>query len=166
LKKVDVGVDFSIVEDWWFNIDLNGLFARLPIPEEQKRLLLDSMKTELDTPRTEFEHDGKKYTLCYMGLNSSGSRYQRSNQGEYYLELRNRHLVGAAWDEQIDDLPVYQGGEDYDGKVEISIQKPSLVFSVFPKTFCKNSQSERDLKNAAGMIQDTICPQEYLLKFD
>ena len=117
----------SIVDDWWFNLNLEDAVKGLPLPKKalknvsQWAQYLASGENRNNAPEFEFKHEGKKFTLS-IGLNAE--KYLRPEVGKHgseYLQARGKSIVGGAW------TTWAENGND---KCESRIVKPSLVCSV------------------------------------
>ena len=96
----------SVVDGWWFNVNLEDVLAGLPISKEQ---------------REKFEHEGQKFSLD-IGLDAD--RYLRPEGGEHgsdYMQARGKNIVGGAWTTWADN------GND---RIAPKVVQPAVVVSV------------------------------------
>ena len=96
----------SVVDGWWFNVNLEDVLQGLPISKKQ---------------REKFEHEGQKFSLD-IGLDAD--RYLRPEGGEHgsdYMQARGKNIVGGAWTTWADN------GND---RIAPKVVQPAVVVSV------------------------------------
>lgn len=128
LLRADVNAVMSIVDDWWFNINLEETVKKIPFMRKELKyakewgLYLEN-QYKGKAPKASFKHNGDDFNLA-VGLNAhSYLRPANTDIDEYYLSPIGKNIVGAAW-------------KIYDGNTEIfpTPENPSVSFSVsFPK---------------------------------
>ena len=121
----------SIVDDWWFNLNLKDAVKNLPLSSKVLKNVgewtkyLASGGYAGETPEFEFKHNGQKFALK-LGLDVD--RYLRPENGEYgseYMQARGNSIVGGAW------TTWAENGND---KIAPKAVQPSLVCYVsFPR---------------------------------
>lgn len=93
----------SVVDDWWFNLNLEDAVRGLPLSAEALKdtdkwaQYLVSGGYSGKTPEFEFEHRGRKFTLR-IGLDTD--KHLRPEGGNYeseYIKARGKSIVGGAW---------------------------------------------------------------------
>ena len=90
----------SVVDGWWFNVNLEDVLADLPISKEQLKGLPEYIASggfSGERPEMTFEHEGQKFSLD-IGLDAD--RYLRPEGGEHgsdYMQARGKNIVGGAW---------------------------------------------------------------------
>ena len=90
----------SVVDGWWFNVNLEDVLADLPISKKQLKGLPEYIASggfSGERPEMTFEHEGQKFSLD-IGLDAD--RYLRPEGGEHgsdYMQARGKNIVGGAW---------------------------------------------------------------------
>src|SRR3990167_369295 len=90
----------SVVDGWWFNVNLEDVLADLPISKKQLKGLPEYIASggfSGERPEMTFEHEGQKLSLD-IGLDAD--RYLRPEGGEHgsdYMQARGKNIVGGAW---------------------------------------------------------------------
>jgi hypothetical protein len=90
----------SVVDGWWFNVNLEDVLAGLPISKKQLKGLSEYIASggySGERPEMIFEHEGQKFSLD-IGLDAD--RYLRPEGGEHgsdYMQARGKNIVGGAW---------------------------------------------------------------------
>lgn len=152
----------SVVDDWWFNLNLEDAVKSLPLPNEALKNVNKWAQYFAsggfdEAPKFEFEHESRKFSLL-VGLNTDN--YLRPEGGEYgseYMQARGKSIVGGAWT---------TWAENRNDKCEPRIVKPSLVYSVslsgegFPKTSAVTSEEMEAVQGARNYIADLIESRE------
>ncbi len=114
----------SVVDNFWFNVNLEDVLQGLPIGKKHLKGLskyIASGGYSGDRPEIEFKHNGQKFSLD-IGLNAD--RYLRPEGGERgseYMQARGNAIVGGAW------TTWAENGND---KCDPRIVQPSVVLSV------------------------------------
>jgi hypothetical protein len=118
----------SVVDDWWFNLNLEDSVKGLPLP---KKSLNDASQWAQyfasggyagKAPEFEFNYKKNKFGLT---ISLEADKYLRPEGGEHgseYMQARGKSIVGGAW------TTWAENGND---KVEPRIVQPSLVYSVY-----------------------------------
>ncbi len=116
----------GVVDDWWFNLNLEDAVKSLPLPNGALKNV--NQWTQYfasggfdEAPEFEFKHEGRKFSLS-IGLNADN--YLRPEGGEHgseYIQARGKSIVGGAWT---------TWAENRNDRCEPRIVKPSLVCSV------------------------------------
>ena len=92
----------SVVDGWWFNVNLEDVLAGLPISKEQ---------------REKFEHEGQKFSLDIY-LDADGYlRPEGGKEGSEYMQTRGNNIVGGAWTKR-------------GNMIAPTVVQPAVVFSV------------------------------------
>jgi len=90
----------SVVDGWWFNVNLEDVLQGLPISKKQLKGLPEYIASggfSGERPEMTFEHEGQKFSLD-IGLDAD--RYLRPEGGEHgsdYMQARGKNIVGGAW---------------------------------------------------------------------
>lgn len=114
----------SVVDGWWFNVNLEDVLAGLPISKKQLKGLPEYIASggySGERPELTFKHDGQKFSLD-IGLDAD--RYLRPEGGEHgsdYMQARGRNIVGGAW------TTWAENGND---KIAPKVVQPAVVVSV------------------------------------
>jgi len=90
----------NIVDDWWFNVNLEDILSGLPIPKEQLKGLpgyIASHELFNDEPKIIFEHQGQKFKLDIRLDADSNLRPEGGKYGSEYMLARGNNVVGGAW---------------------------------------------------------------------
>ncbi len=124
LYRADAKAVMSIVDDWWFNINLEDAVKNLPFCKERISEVEEWVKYLEDhnngkAPSFTFEHDGNKFQLR-IGLDASTYLKPANREiEEEYISVRGKNIAGAAW-------KIYEGNN----QIPPTPQSPSLDFSV------------------------------------
>jgi len=117
----------SVVDGWWFNVNLEDVLQGLPISKKQLKGLpnyIASSGYSGERPEMTFKHEEQKFSLD-IGLNADG--YLRPEDGEHgsdYMQARGKNIVGGAWTTWADN------GND---RIAPKVVQPAVVVSVsFP----------------------------------
>jgi len=128
LARSSVKAKLSVVDDWWFNVNLEDALQNLPIPDEQLDSCISHMNSGYsdrlymeDPPVIEFEHNGNKFALD-IGLDADKYlRPENAERGSEYIGVRENNVIGGAW-------TIYnESGND---RVDPRVINPSIVLSV------------------------------------
>jgi len=156
----------NIVDDWWFNVNLENLLKNLPVPTDwnkrnYKITIRDWAKylggsSGGKKPKFEFKHKNKRF-LLEVGLDSN--RYLRPKGFKFdndkdYLQARDNSIVGGAW-------TIWD--ETGNNKIEPKATNPSIIFSVslpggYFGTPAVISPHMKSLQNARDYIAEIITP--------
>lgn len=125
LIRADANAVMSIVNDWWFNIDLEDVVKNTPslnerISEANEWSAYLENQYNGKAPKSSFNHNGNNFILL-MGLNAN-SYLKPANRdiSQYYISNRGKHIVGPAW-------RIFDGNE----QIQPTPENPSVSFSVF-----------------------------------
>lgn len=120
MSAADLDVSFSLVDKYWFNINLKAFIEMLPLSSEAKEIQFRK--------QTEFGHHKDE-----VYLESNGARFKiipsfnlgpyMRNPHEGLSQVRGNHLVGAAWCQN----PNYNYADSYENKILVSVPKISLL---------------------------------------
>ncbi len=114
----------SVVDGWWFNVNLEDVLAGLPISKKQLKGLpeyIASDRYSRERPEMTFEHDGQKFSLD-IGLDAD--RHLRPKGGKHgsdYMQARGSNIVGGAWT---------TWAENGDDRFAPKVVQPAVVVSV------------------------------------
>lgn len=114
----------SVVDGWWFNVNLEDVLAGLPISKKQLKGLPDYIASggySGERPEMIFEHEGQKFSLD-IGLDAD--RYLRPEGGEHgsdYMQARGKNIVGGAWT---------TWAENRNDRIAPKVVQPAVVVSV------------------------------------
>src|SRR3989344_90251 len=114
----------SVVDGWWFNVNLEDVLQGLPISKKQLKGLpnyIASSGYSGERPEMTFKHEEQKFSLD-IGLNADG--YLRPEDGEHgsdYMQARCKNIVGGAWTTWADN------GND---RIAPKVVQPAVVVSV------------------------------------
>lgn len=124
LASSSVKAYLSIVDDWWFNANLEQLLEGLPITKEQIKDLpryIASGGNEGQKPNVTFTHEGITISLSVWLDADRYLRPEGADYGRQYLQARGTSLVGGAWTTWADN------GND---KIPPKAILPSILISV------------------------------------
>ncbi|MBI4016566.1 MAG: hypothetical protein HY363_02625 [Candidatus Aenigmarchaeota archaeon] len=112
----------SIVDSWWFNINLEDVLAGLPIPNKQLRglpeyLVSSGYSGEQDIT---FNHEGQKFSLDFSLCANWYLRPEGGKRGSEYVHARGNNIVGGAW------TTWAENGD----KIAPKVVQPAIVVSV------------------------------------
>jgi hypothetical protein len=117
----------SVVDDWWFNLDLKDALKRLPISKKEMGKVekwakyISSGGYDGTAPQFEIKHGGEKFGL---EVSLTADKYLRPEGGDItqgYMQARDNAVVGGAW------TTWAENGND---KIHPKVVQPSLVLSV------------------------------------
>lgn len=100
LVRSSAEAKLAVVDDWWFNLNLENVLKDLPVSKKQVRDLTEYIGSQghsRERPEITFKHDKQKFSLD-IGLNADG--YLRPEDGEWgseYMQMRGKNIVGGAW---------------------------------------------------------------------
>lgn len=100
LYWANINATLSLVDEWWFNIDLRKALKKIPIQNKKIESLAAAIADRDSTiaPDFTFSHDGKNLNIS---LGMDNCRYLRSQNGKgierYYLHAREDYVVGGSW---------------------------------------------------------------------
>ncbi len=100
LVRSSVNAKLSVVDGWWFNLNLEDVLGSLAIPKKEVRQWSEYLESERDSskrPETIFKHQRRKFSLD-IALNAD--HFLRPNNGEpgsEYMQRRGKNIVGGAW---------------------------------------------------------------------
>lgn len=157
----------SVVDDWWFNLNLADAIKPLPVAidwykkdyEETIRgfvKYIGSGGYDGKSPEFEFEYEGKKFLLEIELRADKYLRPEGGERGSDYMQAREKFIVGGAWT---------TWAENRNDKCEPRIVKPSLVCSVsFPgekysRPAAVTSEEMNDVQNARDYIAGLMQPK-------
>lgn len=92
----------SVVDDWWFNVNLEDVLRGLPISKKELKRLPGDIASRIyprvysrKRPEMTFNYGGQKLLLD-IGLDADG--YLRPEGKKYgYMQARDKNIVGGAW---------------------------------------------------------------------
>lgn len=163
LASSDLILKMSIVDDWWFNINLAEIFSRLPLEkiiDENMKIIARNVYNPWDgicvkeEPKISFKYKEKSFELeleldAHMYLRPEGSQ---DLVKDLYYKAWGTSLVGPAWNSH----------DKYGNKIQPRPEEPPLVFSVlfpkesyFPKPIIDHKQMFR-LQKARNYLVDCI----------
>jgi len=90
----------NIVDDWWFNVNLEEALAGLPISRRQLKSLPKYLTSNRDAgknPEITFKHEGQKLAVSIFLDAEPYLRPEGGNLDSHYKQLRGKHIVGGAW---------------------------------------------------------------------
>jgi len=114
----------SVVDGWWFNVNLEDVLNGLPISKKQLKGLPEYIAPggySGERPEMTFKHEGQKFSLD-IGLDADG--YLRPEGGEHgsnYMQARGKNIVGGAW------TTWAENGND---RIAPKVAQPAVVVSV------------------------------------
>lgn len=153
----------SIVDDWWFNLNLEDAVKELPLPKEDLRNVdqwaqyLASGGYGGKSPEFEFKYKKKGFALT-IGLDAD--RYLRpegGEQGSNYMQARGKSIVGGSWT---------TWAENRQDKCNPRIVQPSITFSVslpgekYSKLPIVTSDEMKVVQDARDYIASLIHPKK------
>jgi hypothetical protein len=114
----------SVVDGWWFYVDLEDVLAGLPISKKQLKGLPEYIVSGgYSGGRQEitFNHEGWTFSLD-IGLDADKYlRPEGGKSGSDYMEARNNKIVGGAWT---------TWAENKNDKIAPKVVQPAVVISV------------------------------------
>lgn len=114
----------SVVDGWWFNVNLEDVLADLPISRAQLKGFTEYITSSGDSeeiPEKTFEHKGQKFSLnIYLEANT-GLRPQGGERGSDYMQARGNNIVGRAWTHL---------AENRNDRIPPKVVQPAVVVSV------------------------------------
>ncbi|MBU3942217.1 MAG: hypothetical protein KKF74_04870 [Nanoarchaeota archaeon] len=93
----------SVVDDWWFNVNLEDVLASLPISKKQLERIPEYLTPGLHSgeyPKITFRHEKQKKQkfLLDISLDADTSLRPEGEEGDCeYIQARGRSIVGGAW---------------------------------------------------------------------
>ncbi|MBP7708300.1 hypothetical protein KA107_01330 [Candidatus Pacearchaeota archaeon] len=143
----------SVVDDWWFNVNLEEILADLPIPTESLAQYLASK--EGDDPTTLiFKHEGQEYSI---GVGLDAVTYLRPEGGNYtsnYMQKRGKFIVGGAWTTYADDGDTIIPPKAVQPSVIVSVSLPGERYSNHAAVTEEQMKSVRSVRDhLASFIQ-------------
>ena len=90
----------SVVDGWWFNVNLESILADLPVSRRQIRKLADYIASKgfsRNKPDFDFKHESQKFSL---GIHLNADSYlmpENGERGSEYMQARGNNIVGGAW---------------------------------------------------------------------
>lgn len=90
----------SIVDGWWFNINLENILADLPVSRRQARKLTEyiaSKGVSRNKPDFDFKHESQNFSLDIRLNADSYLRPENGECGSEYMQARGENIVGGAW---------------------------------------------------------------------
>ena len=163
LVRSSVEGRLRIVDDWWFNLNLEDILDMLPIPAKQLKnpseiaMYFASGGYRGLAPDFEFEHEGQRFALS-VGLDAvEYLRPEGKEHGSKYMQARGNNIVGGAW-------TIYD--ETGSKKIAPRVAAPSIVLSVsnpgergsrLPATTKENMSA---IERARDYLAEIISPKE------
>jgi len=91
----------SVVDDWWFNVNLENVLAGLPISKEQLKSLPEyivSRESSGKSSEITFEHQGQNFSfnVC-LDAKTYLIKPEGGDSRSRYLQARGKFIVGGAW---------------------------------------------------------------------
>lgn len=124
LVRSSANGNLSVVDNFWFNVNLEDVLQGLPIDKKHLKGLpeyITSSGYSGDRPEIAFEHEGQKFSLD-IGLKAdSYLRPEGGQHGSEYMQARGNNIVGGAW------TTWAENGND---KCDPRIVQPAVVLSV------------------------------------
>jgi len=153
----DANIKMSIVDDWWFNIDLETLLKNVPISKKDVRKLADSIGEGRweDKPELTFKYDGEKFQLGVEVDSSSYVRIRMPNEqteSKRFLVSRGSNVIGPAWD-------TYRNTEEAEPVlpvVTLNLRYPGERYTTVPVV---DSGRMEHLKQARDSLAQRVQPE-------
>ena len=134
LLRADANAVMSIVDDWWFNINLEDAVRNVPFLKKRTSeadewaAYFENPYNGWKSPKSSFKHNGNNFALV-MGLNAHTLRPENRDIEEYYIANRGKNIVGAAW-------KIFEGNK----QISPTPENPSVSFSVLLPSLDKYSR--------------------------
>lgn len=151
----------SIVDDWWFNVNLEDVLAGLPISKKQLKEFAEYFIASKgfsfkEKPEMTLKHEGQKFSLD-IGLDAD--RYLRPEDGKdgsEYMQARGNNIVGGAW------TTWAENGND---KVDPRVVQPAVMVSIslpgerYSRPVAVTKDEMKSVQSARDYIADSIKPR-------
>ena len=156
LVRSNVKGGLSVVDDWWFNVNLEDTLAGLPISKKQLKGLPDyivSRGYSGERPEISFKHEGQKFSL---DIDLDVDKYLKPEGGERgsdYMKLRGDFIVGGAWT---------TWAENRNDKIAPRVVQPSILVSVslpgkrYSKPAAVTENQMKAVQNARDYLAESI----------
>ena len=114
----------SVVDGWWFNVNLEDVLAGLPISKKQLKGLPEYIASggySGERPEMTFEHDRQKFSLDISLDADIYLRPEGGKCGSEYIQARGNNIVGGAWTTL---------AENGNGEIAPKVVQPAVEVSV------------------------------------
>ncbi len=121
LVKANANGILTVVDDWWFNADLEEILKGIAIKGTLAGLAEYITYDSSVKPEIRFDHDGQEFLLDIDLKTDRYLRPENQGRGSEYLQTRGNTIVGGAWTTRAEN-----GME----KCEPRVIQPEVVLSV------------------------------------
>ncbi len=95
-------LSLSIVDDWWFNVNIKSVLENLPVQKYELNALPETL-VKYSSRKMQFTHERQPFTLdvmlnCYRYAKPDGKKHD-----SLYLRSGESNIVGAAWADHLPD---------------------------------------------------------------
>ena len=99
LIQMNISVKLSVVDDWWFNIDVADIVNNLPFSKRQQKKVVDYIATDgfASEPKLFYCSENKRYGVRVV---LDVTKYTRPEGGQFkdnYYQNKNNFVKGGSW---------------------------------------------------------------------